>query len=76
MMVIMLGYIQQLINRIFEVVKISNVQVFLEGVLDFERYYFIMGYYDICVLDVLNWWDDQLGVNDDVFGVVGKLFQK
>lgn len=65
------GYIQGPTNRIPEPVKISNVQASLEGVSDPERYYVTMGHYDTRVSDVLNWWDDQPGANDDASGVAG-----
>ncbi|KAH8168427.1 peptidase family m28 domain-containing protein [Sarocladium implicatum] len=63
------GYIQPPANRIPEPVKISNVHALLEGVSDPERYYLTMGHYDTRVSDVLNWWDDQPGANDDASGV-------
>lgn len=65
------GYIQPPANRIPEPVKISNVEATLEGVADPERYYVTMGHYDTRVSDVLNWWDDQPGANDDASGVAG-----
>lgn len=67
------GYIQGPTNRIPEAVKISNVQASLKGVSDPERYYLTMGHYDTRVSEVLNWWDDQPGANDDASGVAGKL---
>ena len=66
------GYIQGPTNRIPEPVKISNVQATLEGTSDPTRYYLTMGHYDTRVSDVLNWWDDQPGANDDASGVAGK----
>lgn len=66
------GYIQPPANRIPEPVKISNVQASLKGVSDPERYYVTMGHYDTRVSDILNWWDDQPGANDDASGVAGK----
>lgn len=68
------GYIQEPTNRIPEPVKISNVQASLEGVSDPERYYVTMGHYDTRVSDILNWWDDQPGANDDASGVAGTFF--
>lgn len=69
------GYIQAPTSRIPEPVKISNVQASLEGVSDPERYYVTMGHYDTRVSDILNWWDDQPGANDDASGVAGKSYQ-
>jgi hypothetical protein len=65
------GYIQPKANRIPEPVKISNVEATLEGATDPKRYYVTMGHYDTRVSDVLNWWDDQPGANDDASGVAG-----
>lgn len=66
------GYIQEPTDRIPEPVRISNVQATLEGSSDSGRYYLTMGHYDTRVSDVLNWWDDQPGANDDASGVAGK----
>ncbi|KAG9257941.1 peptidase M28 [Emericellopsis atlantica] len=63
------GYIQQPTTRVPEPVKISNVQATLEGTEDPTRFYLTMGHYDTRVSDVLNWWDDQPGANDDASGV-------
>lgn len=69
------GYIQPPANRIPEPVLISNVQATLEGVSDAERYYVTLGHYDTRVSDILNWWDDQPGANDDASGVAGESSQ-
>jgi len=66
------GYIQPPSSRIPEPVKISNVQATLEGTEDPTRYYLTMGHYDTRVSDILNWWDDQPGANDDASGVAGE----
>lgn len=63
------GYIQEPTTRVPEPVKISNVAATLEGVDTPDRLYVTMGHYDTRVSDVLNWWDDQPGANDDASGV-------
>lgn len=63
------GYIQEPASRIPEAVKISNVAATLKGVDSPDRLYVTMGHYDTRVSDVLNWWDDQPGANDDASGV-------
>ncbi|KFA68602.1 hypothetical protein S40285_07223 [Stachybotrys chlorohalonatus IBT 40285] len=67
------GYIQQPQPRIPEAVYIANVQATLEGTVEPERYYVTLGHYDTRVSDVLNWWDDQPGANDDASGVAVAL---
>lgn len=66
------SYIQSPANRVLEPVRISNVRATLKGVSDHDRYYVTMGHYDTRVSDVLNWWDDQPGADDDASGVAGK----
>lgn len=67
------GYVQQPQNRIPEPVLISNPRATLQGTSDPGRYYVTLGHYDTRVSDVLNWWDDQPGANDDASGVAGEF---
>jgi hypothetical protein len=65
-------YIQGPTNRVPEPTRISNVEATLRGVSDPGRHYVTLGHYDTRVSDVLNWWDDQPGANDDASGVASK----
>jgi hypothetical protein len=65
------GYIQEPQSRIPEPVYIANVEATLKGTVQPDRYYVTLGHYDTRVSDVLNYWDDQPGANDDASGVAG-----
>jgi Zn-dependent M28 family amino/carboxypeptidase len=70
------GYLQEPRTRVPVPTWISNVQATLVGETDPDRHYVTLGHYDTRVSDVLNWWDDQPGANDDASGVAGKYIAR
>ncbi|KAK5201120.1 hypothetical protein LTR16_003751 [Cryomyces antarcticus] len=63
------SYIQPVASRISFPVRISNVVATLQGSTDPSRVYVITGHYDSRITDVMNYWDDAPGADDDGSGV-------
>lgn len=66
------SYIQPVASRISMPTRISNVMATLKGSTDPSRVYVISGHYDSRVTDVMNYWDDSPGADDDGSGVASK----
>ncbi|KAF2502497.1 putative zinc metalloprotease [Lophium mytilinum] len=63
------GYVQGVASRILFPTLISNVVATLKGSTDPSRVYVITGHYDSRVTDVLNFFSDAPGADDDASGV-------
>ncbi|KAL9099367.1 MAG: hypothetical protein Q9163_005128 [Psora crenata] len=73
MSVEVIGYDQDVDERIPFPVRISNVVATLRGSVDPGRYYVVSGHYDSRVSDVDNFIDDAPGADDDASGVAISL---
>jgi hypothetical protein len=73
MKVEVVGYTQGIASRIPFPVRISDVVATLRGAEDPDRIHVVSGHYDSRVTDVMNYWDDSPGADDDASGVAISL---